>query len=136
MSESVQHIRLVQAILAYVRREFANLTALAIFDDTAEPTRGEKPPRIYGYVPDVYAVNVPPTTTIIGEAKTRSDLETQRSRAQIAGFLDFLSVKANGVFILAVPFSAAATARTVVTTAQRGLRPSETRVVILDGIVP
>ena len=134
MSESTQHLRLVRSILTYLEREFSGLAGFAVFDDTAEPSRGEKPPRINGHVPDVYAVDVPPCTTIIGEAKTRQDLETERSREQIATFLDYLSRRANGVFVLAVPLEVAATARGLVAAVSGGQEASTTRVVILDGV--
>jgi hypothetical protein len=134
VSESTQHLRLVRSILAYLEREFADLAGFAIFDDTAEPSRAEKPPRINGYVPDVYVVDVPTYTTIIGEAKTRRDLERERSREQIAAFLEYLSHRPNGVFVLAVPLEAAATARGLVAAASGGQKAPMTRVVILDGV--
>jgi len=133
MAESPQHSRLVRLIVKFVEQEFALLEWLAIYDDTTEPHRGEKPPRIGGYVPDVFAVDTPRSTTIIGEAKTLRDLSTQRSRDQITGFLNYLSLVHNGVFILATPLLAAGMARTVVAGSHRGV-PSTTRIVFLDGI--
>ena len=134
MSESPQHLRLVRAILTYVGREFPDATALAVFDDTAVSASGERPPRINGYVPDVYAADVPPSMTIIGEAKTRRDLETARSREQIASFLHYLAHRPNGVFVLAVPITAVATARMIVASSRRREDPTTTRVVFLDGM--
>lgn len=123
-------------ILAYVEREFAGVEALTLFDDTAEPVRREKPPRINGHVPDVYAVDAPPTVMIVGEAKTQKDLETIRSREQIGCFLDHLAVRPNGVFILAVPLEAAATARGIIGALCRERSPGPTRFVVLDGMRP
>ena len=95
--------------------------------------RGERPPPIGGFVPDVYAIDVPTTVTIVGEAKTRRDLETAHSQAQIAAFLDFLSVTANGVFILSVPLTAGATARRIVQASHhRSRRGDTTQVIVLD----
>jgi hypothetical protein len=133
MAESTQHLRLVRSIVNYVEQEFAALDWLAIYDDTAEPFRGEKPPHIGGYVPDVFAADTPRSTTIIGEAKTLYDLNTQRSRDQIKGFLDYLAPLPNGVFILATPLLAAGRARSIVASAQRGASV-KTRVVFLDGV--
>lgn len=136
MAESNQHLRLVRSILTYVRQEFGEIEALALFDDTAEPVRGEKPPLVNGHVPDVYATDSPPSITIIGEAKTQRDLETDRSREQIGCFLDHLAVRPNGVFILAVPLAAGATARGMMKRLL-GERPSvSVRVVVLDGLAP
>jgi hypothetical protein len=133
MAESTQHLRLVRSIVSYIEQEFAMLDWLAIYDDTAEPFRREKPPRIGGYVPDVFAADTPRSTTIIGEAKTLYDLGTQRSRSQIRGFLDYLAPLQSGVFILATPLLAAGKARSVVAAAHRGASIT-TRVVFLDGI--
>lgn len=134
MSESNQHLRLVRLILAFIEKEFAGVEALTLFDDTAEPIRRERPPRINGHVPDVYAVDVPPTMAIIGEAKTQRDLETDRSRKQIGCFLDHLVAQRNGVFVLAVPLEAAMTARGLVGALLRERPSASTRFVLLDGM--
>lgn len=134
VSESNQHLRLVRLILSHIEREFAGIDALTLFDDTAEPVRREKPPRINGHVPDVYATDVPPTITIIGEAKTPRGLETARSREQIGCFLDYLAVRSNGVFILAVPLEATATARGIIGALCRERPPAQTHFVVLDGM--
>jgi len=132
MAESPQHARLVRLILEYVEQEFKDLEWLAVYDDAAEPMRGEKPPRVGGYVPDVFAVDTPRSTTIIGEAKTLLDLETQHSRQQITSFLQHLTLARNGVFILATPISAAGLARNIVAASCREL-PSIPRVIYLNG---
>ena len=36
--------------------------------------------------PDVYAIDAPQTQTIVGEAKTQGDLETEHTHKQFAGF--------------------------------------------------
>lgn len=85
-------------------------------------------------MPDVYATDVPTTRTLIGEAKTRQDLETNHSRQQIEAFLGYLAFTPKGVFILSVPLAAAATARRQVAELARRVPPSETQVIVLDGI--
>ncbi|RUW94395.1 hypothetical protein [Mesorhizobium sp. M7A.F.Ca.US.010.02.1.1] len=133
MPESATHASLVQAVIAYVEREFGDLADIAVREDAVRPLRGERPPRVEGYVPDVYATDVPTTTTIIGEAKTKRDLETEHSRRQISAFLSYLSNTPRGVFVLSVPWTAGAIARRLVAEINYPFKGAATRTVVLDG---
>jgi hypothetical protein len=134
MPESAAHATLVQAIIIWAEREFGTSSELAVREDVVSAGRCERPPRVGGFVPDVYATDVPTTRTLIGEAKTRQDLETDHSRQQIEAFLEHLAHTPNGVFVLSVPLAAAATARRQVAELMLRVSPSATRTVILDGI--
>jgi ATP-dependent helicase YprA (DUF1998 family) len=123
----------VQFILSHIAREFGSLANVAVKEDRALSLRGERPPMIGGYVPDVYVTNVPTTFTVIGEAKTRKDLETEHSQAQVRAFLRFLAHTSGGVFILSVPLAAGATARRIVNIASKEI-PSPPRTIVLDGM--
>lgn len=103
MPESERHARLVKAIIAHLEERVGTISDIAIRDDSIRPLRGERPPKLPRFIPDVYATDVPTTKTMIGEAKTARDLETDRSQMQIASFLEHLSHTPNGLFILAVP---------------------------------
>jgi hypothetical protein len=81
----------------------------------------------------VYAEDAPRTAVVIGEAKTIQDLQTSHSRLQIAAFLRFLAAQQNGVFVLAVPWPAVATAQVIVGLELRELEPQHVKVVISDG---
>ena len=87
MAESSKHTSLVQIIINYIGREHSHVPGLGIVNDLSSPLHAEKPNRIEGFVPDVYAFDAPLTTVIIGEAKTPDDLETERSKKQITAFL-------------------------------------------------
>ena len=100
--ETAQHVRLVEALAADIRRRHADLYSLTLFIDLPA-FRRNRPHRIGGFIPDVFAVDTPETCRIIGEAKTPLDLETERTRAQIEAFLSHLSRIANSNFYLAVP---------------------------------
>lgn len=63
----------------------------------------DRPHRINGYCPDLFASDLPTTFEVLGEAKTGPDLERPRSHAQIVAFLDYLALQANGWFYLSVP---------------------------------
>ena len=134
MPESSAHDRLVKAILDHLNRNFGSLNEIAVREDSPSALRGERPPMVGGFVPDVFATNVPTTMTVIGEAKTRQDLERAHSQAQILAFLEFLASTPNGVFILSVPFIAGATARRITSAAAASFAGAMTRVIVLDGL--
>lgn len=133
MSESLQHLGLVRAILNYISGEHRKVSYLATLHDLPGAIRGEKPPRISGFAPDVYAADAPLTVTIIGEAKTVRDLETGHSRSQIRAFIEFLKHKERGVFVLAVPWQAVPRARGIVNGIAQEVESPSTELVVLDG---
>jgi hypothetical protein len=100
--ETAQHVRLVEALAAEIMARHAGLYSLTLFLDLPAYRR-DRPRATGGFVPDVFAVDVPETCRIIGEAKTPLDLETDRSRTQIEAFLTHLSRFPNPNFYLAVP---------------------------------
>ncbi|XUY30433.1 hypothetical protein RMR21_025795 (plasmid) [Agrobacterium sp. rho-8.1] len=132
MGETAIHARLVDALLVYAEIELGQQTNLCLRNDAVRPVRGERPPRINGYVPDLYATDVPTTATLIGEAKTKTDLETDHTRVQIHAFLDYLSQTPNGIFVLSVPLSAAATARRLLLQLKVPFIDAQTRTIVID----
>lgn len=133
MAESLEHLKLVRAILWYISREHSEVSYLATLHDLPGLIRGEKPPRISGFAPDVYAVDAPRTVTIVGEAKTVRDLESEHSRKQIRAFIAFLKDKERGVFVLAVPWQAVPRARGIVKGLAQEMESLATELVVLDG---
>lgn len=134
MAESLQHMKLVKAILSYIAEEHREISYLAMLHDLPGLIRGEKPPRIGGFAPDVYAMDAPHTVTIIGEAKTQQDLETEHSRKQIRAFIEFLKDKEKGIFVLAVPWQALPRARGIVNGITQNVVCRSTELVFLDGL--
>ena len=132
MPESGIHADLVQALIRFAERKFDGLANIAVREDSVRPMRGERPPRIEGFVPDVFATNVPTTITLIGEAKTQQDLERDHSRRQIFAFLSYLSKTQQGIFVLCVPLSASATARRILSEINRSFPTADTQTVVLD----
>ncbi len=132
MSESAAHASLVQAIIRFAEREFGDLADIAVRDDAVRPMRGERPPKIEGYVPDVFVTDVPTTRTLIGEAKTQQDIETDHSRGQIVAFLSYLSKTPHGIFVLGVPMVASPTAKRLLAELNRPFAAAATRTVVLD----
>lgn len=136
MPESAEHLSLVQDIVDYIQNRFGGLAGLIVLTDLPTSARADKPPRIDGFAPDVYATEVPRTTVLIGEAKTADDLTTAHSRDQIVAFLKFLSYQQRGVLVLAVPWQCVPAARIVLTSAKRSLTcdANSVETVVLDGI--
>jgi len=134
LAESIKHTALVQIIISYIGREHAHLTALGVVNDLSSPLRAEKPNRIDGFVPDVYAFDAPLTTVIIGEAKTQDDLETERSRKQLAAYLSFLGHQHTGILILAVPWQVKRRANAIVEGLRAETGAASVKTVMLDDI--
>ena len=112
---------------------FGPIADIAVREDGSNPVRGERPPRVQGFVPDLYATDVPTTSTMIGEAKTRADLESERSARQITAFLEYLAGTPAGIFVLGVPPSAVATARRLVQRLNAPYAQAGTRTFVIDG---
>jgi hypothetical protein len=134
LAESSQHTALVKVIINYIGREHADMTGLGIMNDLSSPLGAEKPSRIEGFVPDVYAFDAPLTTTIIGEAKTHADLETEHSKRQIAAFLSFLERQPSGIFILAVPWQLKRRAEAIVGMVREAVGALSVKTVTLDDL--
>ena len=131
MSESLNHLELVDRMIGYVEREYRPAYELVIFHDKPSVIGGEKPPRIGGYQPDLYATDTPVSIIILGEAKTEDDLETEHSRNQLIAYLRFLAWQPRGVLVLAVPWQASATATNVLWRLQRDHNALNVQTVVL-----
>jgi hypothetical protein len=131
MAESTNHSALVQTIIRYIGKEHSHC---GVLHDLPSAIGSEKPSRIGGFVPDVYAFDAPLTTIIIGEAKTRNDLETERSRKQISAFLSFLGLQATGIFILAVPWHLKRSAAAFVESIRAETGTTSVKTVMLDDV--
>ncbi|SRR6266702_2626572 len=116
MPESQLHAGLVQLLTDCIAVRHARNSGICVFADTSTARRGEKPRPVNGFVPDVLAITVPQSFTIIGEAKSYADLDTVHSRFQVRAFLDFLKYSPDPRFMLAVPASAHASAFSLLRT--------------------
>ena len=132
MPESARHARLVEAIVAHAERRLGKVTDILLREDAVRPLRGERPPKLAGFTPDVYATDVPTTMTLVGEAKTATDLETKHSRAQITAFLEYLAHTPGGLFVLAVPVAVKPRARWVLRELGRPLGADAPQTEVID----
>lgn len=135
MPESSQHLDLVQRIVDYVRIRFAGSKHLVTMHDLPGPIACDKPPVIGTFRPDVYAIDAPLTRTIIGEAKTTLDLERDHSIEQLSAFFAYLLTQPSPTMIVAVPWQAKATARSLLQMVGRRLEIRDAiELVVLDDV--
>jgi len=119
MSESALHTDLVRSLVAWVTPRIGTDCRSAIFVDLPEGTAGDRPPSIDGFFPDLYCADGDGSPMFLGEAKTARDLESHRSREQLAGYLRFLAVRQRGALVLAVPWRVVPAARSLIRALQR-----------------
>ena len=134
MSETAEHLSFVQVLVKYIQDCHAPCDGITILTDTAGAPTDGKPHRIGGFVPDVYAVNIPTTFCIIGEAKVESDLETEHSRLQLEAFLQHLSLSGSGTLILAVPWQVSVAARRILLNAAAKINATNVEKLVLDSM--
>jgi len=132
VSETLTHTRLVGVILRWLRAEHAATPGLCVFCDCPPILETEKPAPIEGFFPDVCAMCTPPALTLIGEAKTVPDLESPRSYKQFLAFLRFLAARPKPTLIVATPWQATVTAKTVIKQAQRESRARKVQLRFLN----
>jgi hypothetical protein len=94
-----------------------------------------RPPMLEGFVPDMLAETIPRTITVIGEAKSENDLESEHSFHQLLGYFRYLSSMEHSALVISVPWPSAATARAVVKSARNSVtQAGKVRFYILDGV--
>lgn len=101
MGESFNHVQLVQQIIEHVHRIDPQALILA---DTSIFEAKSRPHKIGGHVPDVYARIDKLNQTIIGEAKTRKDLENEHAMSQFRAYLSYCAANPRTSLVLAVPW--------------------------------
>ena len=135
VAESSTHLALVKRILDHIAHHYQGAGAVAVLHDLPGQIGCTKPPKIGAYRPDVYAIDAPQTQTIVGEAKTQGDLETEHSHKQFATFLRFLALQSHGVFILGVPWQAKARGLSLLKGIGREVGTHSIRIVIVDDVL-
>ena len=119
MAESFIHRRLVDQMYRWVAHNWFEGDRSQIRVDDGKVETGVRPPVIEGHVPDLFALLPESRGVIVGEAKTPSDLETERSVRQIEGFLRYCSGWPESCVVLAVPWTHEPTARRLLAVLKR-----------------
>ena len=130
MAESSHHQGLVLRAAKAVRTALFGQGSLTCFVDGSTASDGF-PPEIDGYRPDVYATTE--RIVVVGEAKPPWDVESRRSEYQLGAFLHFVEQEPCRHMVLAVHWSSAATAKSVLRSIAYDWPAVRGRVHILDG---
>jgi len=89
MAVSNEHEKLVQEILNWSRETY-DCSLLSISYQCSLLHGSSPTPPINGFYPDVHITDLKNTFLLIGEAKTKGDLEQNHSKAQILGYLKYI----------------------------------------------
>jgi hypothetical protein len=114
MGVSDKHIFLVKSMSTWIVTNFlANDEGYILIDLPSSPVI-HKPPTVNGFIPDLFVPRTQSGTTIVGEAKTSSDLERRHSFEQISAFMVFCETHMPSLFVLAVPWHSVPQGRSLI----------------------
>ena len=132
MPESATHLGLVQRLVQWVDAHCVSEHKSLLFVDDPSRVAAEKPPGIFGYMPDVYWETSDGRSVLIGEAKSAYDVESRHSRRQFASFLTHLSSVEKGTLLIAVPWHVVPQAKSLIRVIQRDTSSTTVRTIFLD----
>jgi hypothetical protein len=136
MSESSRHMRLVSNIVNWIRVTRIN-EDLCIFIDGPNEIGLNKPPNIGGYQPDVFAKALARgAVTIIGEAKTAADLETNRSELQLMSYLSYLKTTPEPFLVISTGWVVQRTAKGLLCRLREVCEAPQVKLVFLTEMPP
>lgn len=125
MGESRHHAELVAKIIVWAQDRHAECDGMCILLDSAGSPPEKRPRPIGGYVPDVSIQTVPASFVIIGEAKTLNDLTTRHTRAQLHAYLEYLTMQADPLLVLATPWVGLGLARGLLRQLKRSAKAED-----------
>lgn len=132
MPESQQHIDLVNNIVHHIKSKYSNRN-LFILSDLPEEY-DNRPPQIQNHIPDVFAQNPINSFTIIGEAKTTNDIESDHTLKQLKEFVNYLTYQPeNSSLLLSVPSEGVYSAKQLLNSL-RSERTQSVKLLVLDEI--
>ena len=132
MAESATHAKLVESMRKWVIDTRFDGDSGHVLVDNPDATPFSKPPKTYGFVPDLYAKRRSGVGIIIGEAKTARDLENFHTRAQLTAFLRRCSEETDSLFVLAVPWHMERFARSLLRSIQYKEQICSVQAVVLE----
>ena len=114
MSESSIHTNLVRLLAKQINELLPPEDRAHMLIDVPENPPQKKPPRLYGFVPDIFVSNTTRYTFVIGEAKTATDIDKNHTMEQLTAFLKKCSENNNSILVMAVPWHMVRLARSVI----------------------
>jgi hypothetical protein len=103
-----------------------------IMADLGDCTSQRKPPRVGGFVPDVYARHLNELDLVIGEAKSLDDIENMHTIGQITAFLKACSLMERALFVMIVPWNRLGLAQATVKYCQGLANAAKVKSLVLD----
>lgn len=135
MAESTTHIQLVEEMVQWIVKAYLNGDKGYLLIDCPDSSACGKPPKINGYVPDVFTASLPNGRIIIGEAKTTHDIERPHSEEQIKAFLRYCINYENSVFVFAAPWPMVRFVKTFIRRLQLQTGASIVTVDVIEGLL-
>lgn len=132
MPESATHLGLVQQLVSWIETHCSNKQRGLLFVDDPSQVAADKPPRILGYLPDVYWKTPEGRSVLIGEAKSAYDVESRHSRKQFASFFSHLRSVEEGTLLIAVPWHVVPQAKSLIRAIQRDTGSITVRTIFID----
>lgn len=102
MRESRIHLKLVEFIKKWIEAEYSDKRVEIIGIDSLIG-KNQEPPKINGYIPDIFATCIDTGLHIIGEAETEKGLDLSHTEKQLKAFIDYC-LHNNAHLILGVPW--------------------------------
>lgn len=132
MSESSAHIALVNHLVHWVDSNTDWSKKAALLVSIPGAPAASQPPGVGSFIPDVFLKSEQAGFALIGEAKTVRDLEREHSRSQFVAYLQYLSTYPSSLLLVAVPWTCAAQARSLLQLLQRRHGLSGVLVKVID----
>lgn len=110
MSESDCHRNLVRALAGEIVADPVWTSIPLVYCDIQDSCVAELPPVIGSNRPDVFAKEITSSLSIIGEAKTASDVDNRHTVEQLVSYFEYLRHQSHGELWMGVPWLSAGTA--------------------------
>jgi hypothetical protein len=114
MAESEIHRKLVRLIYDWAKENVPKDDFLSATVDLPEFSMNEnlRPPNLANSIPDFFIGT--PNITVVGEAKTAGDFQTNHSIKQYENYLEFLNGKKNNFLIMACNYKIRKTFKNII----------------------
>ncbi len=113
MSVSIDHELMVLDLIQWLDSSEKPIAAGELLAECSMYRKVGYPPSLCGYRPDVLVSSPKEQCYLVAEAKTSADLETERTKKQISGFIDWLAERERGFIVIGVPWDSTASAKSL-----------------------
>ena len=134
MSESHTHAALVQQLASWMADTYFQGDGGGLFIDSPFCDRHKKPPVIGEFVPDIFAETSLPRRILIGEAKTKNDIENSHTTKQLESFLKYCSTVDGSELVMAVPWHMTRYVRSMLNKIIKINKLNNVNYTVLDGL--